>query len=258
VSLSRKKVVVTRARDQAREFGSLLDDAGAEVIYLPTIEIRNPESWKPLDEALKRLESGDYEWILIASRNAAVRVIARMRALTSGVPGAVRARVGAVGAKTRSALEEAGIDVDLTPETFTGDAMAKAVGPGDGRILLPRVVGGPREIVNALEALGWTVDEVPAYENAVPYFKGANYDRVKAGDFDVVTFLSPSSATNFVKLLGPPDNLWLAPGSDTNKLVACIGPKTGTRLSELGFRIDITPDEHTAKSLVQALADFFP
>jgi uroporphyrinogen III methyltransferase/synthase len=255
VSLSGKKVVVTRARDQAREFGSLLEDAGAEAIYLPTIEIRNPGSWKPLDEALKRLESSDYEWMLIASRNAAVRVVSRMRELESGVPGAVKARVGAVGAKTRSALEEAGIEVDLTPDSFTGEEMARTVGRGKGKILLPRVVGGPREIVNALESVGWTVDEVPAYENAVPYYKGANYDRVKAGDFDVVTFLSPSSATNFVKLLGPPDKLGLAPNSDSGKLVGCIGPKTGDRLRDLGFRLDVVPDEHTAKHLFDALVD---
>jgi uroporphyrinogen III methyltransferase / synthase len=255
VSLSGKKVVVTRARNQAGQLGSLLEGAGAEAIYLPTIEIRNPSSWGPLDEALKRLEAGEYEWILFASRNAVVRVVSRLRALPSEVPDAIGARVGAVGAKTRAALEEAGINVDLTPDAFTGDAVAEALGAGEGRILLPRVVGGPREIVNALEGLGWNVDEVPAYENAVPGFKGANYDRVKAGDFDVVTFLSPSSVTNFVKLVGPPDKLGLATDSGSEKLVGCIGLKTGGRLSELGFRIDVVPDEHTVEKLVEALSE---
>jgi uroporphyrinogen-III synthase len=81
VSLAGKRVVVTRARGQAIALGSLLEDAGAEVIYLPTIEIRNPKSWDPLDAALKRLEGGEYEWLLLASANAVVRVVSRMRAL---------------------------------------------------------------------------------------------------------------------------------------------------------------------------------
>jgi uroporphyrinogen III methyltransferase/synthase len=251
VSLAGKRVVVTRARNQAADLGRLLEKAGAEVVYLPTIEIRNPRSWEPLDAALKRLEGGQYEWVLLASSNAAVRVIARARALPAGVPGAVKARVGAVGAKTRAALEDAGIEVDLVPESFTGEDMARSIGSGGGRVLLPRVAGGPKEIVQELESLGWSVDEVPTYENAVPYAKGANYDRVKAGDFDIVTFLSPSSATNFVKLLGPPEKLGLGQGGD--KVVACIGSKTGTRLRELGFKTDLVPDEHTADALVEAL-----
>jgi uroporphyrinogen III methyltransferase / synthase len=255
VTLEGKRVVVTRARNQATELGSLLERAGADVIYLPTIEIRNPDSWEPLDEALKRLDGGEYEWMLLASRNAATRVIARIRNIRSDVSDVVKARVAAVGLKTRTTLEEGGIEVDLIPSSFTGEEMARELGEGDGHILLPRVVGGPREIVDALEILGWSVDEVPAYINAVPYFKGVSYDKVKAGDFDVVTFLSPSSATNFVKLLGPPDNVGLTPGSGEGKLVACIGPKTGTRLNELGFRIDVTPEEHSAESLVETLAD---
>lgn len=255
MSLDDKKVVVTRARDQAADLADLLEDAGAEVIYLPTIQIRNPRSWEPLDSALERLAAGEYEWMLLASRNAAMRVIARLRGKEPGIPDGVKAGVGAVGRKTRTALEDAGIEVDLVPRTFTGEALADALGPGKGKVLLPRVAGGPREIVEALEARGWEVDEVEAYINAVPYFKGAEYDKVKARDFDIVTFLSPSSATNFVKLLGGPSDLGLAPDSDGARQVACIGPKTEKRLRELDFRVDIVPNEHTAEALVKALDD---
>jgi uroporphyrinogen-III synthase len=249
VTLSGKRVVVTRAHSQAEQFGRHLERAGAEVLYLPTIEIRDPDSWDELDSALKRLVAGEYQWMLLASRNAVVRVAARLR----GISGNMTAKVAAVGTKTKSALHEAGIDVHLVPETFTGDAMAEGLGEGTGKILFPRVGGGPRDIIQSLEARGWSVDEVTAYINAAPRAQGANHKQVRAGEFDVVTFLSPSSVTNFVKLVGTPDELGLAEGSPSNKVVGCIGPKTSQRLRELNFRIDVSPDEHTSASLVEAL-----
>jgi len=253
VSLAGKRVVVTRARSQAEQFGRQLHRAGADVLYLPTIDIRDPGDWEPLDSALRDLVAGEYEWLLLASRNAAVRVIARLR----GIPGEIKAKVGAVGAKTSSALEEAGMNVDLVPETFTGEALVEQLGRGDGRILFPRVAGGPKDAIDALQDAGWSVDEIIAYINAVPNARGVNHERVRAGDFDVVTFLSPSSVTNFVKLVGPPEKLGLGTTSSSDKVVACIGPKTAQRLRELDFRIDVEPDQHTSADLVEALVTFF-
>ena len=71
MNLAGKRVVVTRARDQAASLGALLEEAGAQVIYLPTIEIKDPPSWDPLDSSLERLRRGEYEWVLFASANAA-------------------------------------------------------------------------------------------------------------------------------------------------------------------------------------------
>lgn len=254
MSLTGKRVVVTRARDQAEALGALLLQSGAEVVYLPTIEIEDPESWDALDSALEGMASGRYDWLLVTSVNSASRLVARVH--ESGVPitQAVTARVGAVGGKTKAILESAGIQVDLVPPAFTGEALAKALGSGNGRVLFPRVADGPREIVSELEALGWVVDEVAAYRNALPAPAGEAFNAVAAGAFDAITFLSPSSVTNLVELVGPPHALGVAPESPNPKMVGCIGPRTAERLRSLGFRIDAIPARSSAEDLVSALA----
>jgi len=69
-------VVVTRARAQAGALARLLEDAGAEVLAFPTIEIANPESFEALDEAIRNLEV--YDWLVLTSANAVERFFARL------------------------------------------------------------------------------------------------------------------------------------------------------------------------------------
>jgi uroporphyrinogen III methyltransferase/synthase len=60
-------VVVTRARDQARDLVAKLEALGAEVIEFPTIEIRPADDYRQLDAALTDLRS--YDWLIFTSAN---------------------------------------------------------------------------------------------------------------------------------------------------------------------------------------------
>src|SRR5205085_9836175 len=51
--LAGRTIVITRARAQAAEFAALLEGYGARVVACPTIEIVEPETYAPLDEALE-------------------------------------------------------------------------------------------------------------------------------------------------------------------------------------------------------------
>src|SRR3712207_6861390 len=59
-TLFRSRVVVTRARAQAGELSRELEALGAEVFEFPTIEIRPPEDFGPLDEAIRALRSEEH------------------------------------------------------------------------------------------------------------------------------------------------------------------------------------------------------
>ena len=62
-----KRIVVTRAREQADALASRLSALGAGVIELPTIEIRPPADSAPLDRAIARLDT--YDWLIFTSAN---------------------------------------------------------------------------------------------------------------------------------------------------------------------------------------------
>ena len=62
-----KRVVVTRAREQASDFRILLEKKGAHCLEFPTIEVVEPDSWTYVDRAIGRLE--DYDWVIFTSVN---------------------------------------------------------------------------------------------------------------------------------------------------------------------------------------------
>lgn len=97
------------------------------------------------------------------------------------------------------------------PERSLGTALAEALGAGPGRVLLPRAEGAPREMVERLREQGWEPDEVEAYRNVRVLGQSAEAERVRAGEFDVLTFASGSAARAFVELIAPPDALALSP-----------------------------------------------
>lgn len=235
------RVVVTSPSVAGAEITALLIERGAVVVPLPVFEIIGPSSWEPFEAALDRL--GDFTWLLFTSRNAVAGFASRAggRTLPTGL------KVGAVGSSTAADAEASGLRVDLVPKSFTGAALAEALGDPDGAVLVVRVEDGPPETPAALRAQGWAVEEVPVYRN-VPLDPGAEAAAVvRAGDFDVVTLMSPSAALGFARVLGgtpPPE-----------AVVACIGPMTARGAEAAGLRVDVVAPRHTAEGLVAALVD---
>ncbi len=72
-----QSVLVTRPAQQAADLGDLLEDAGAEVLLQPAIEIREPADWAPVDAALSRLEQ--FDWLVFSSVNGVNAVLRRLR-----------------------------------------------------------------------------------------------------------------------------------------------------------------------------------
>ena len=254
--LDGKRVVVTRPKEQSGELSSLLSRLGADVIHLPVIEIADPPSWDEIDWSIKKLVEGYYAWVIFSSTNAVDKFFERLYVASKDARTFGRARVAAVGPTTAEHLRTRGIRADLVPETHTGEALAEAMGRGSGRVLGPRVAGAPRSLVERLSSHGWNVEAVVAYVNLPASERSAAGDDVRSGAFDAVTFASGSAVRGFVGMVGAPDDLELA-GDEATKLVACIGPSTAEAARELGFRVDVIPDEHTSKGMALALADAF-
>ena len=215
------------------------------VVDLPTIEITAPESWKPLDEALSRLE--DFDWVAFNSANAVEAFMAR--------PGAPHAdalpQVAAVGEATSAALERHGRRADLLPRRSEALAVAEELGSGSGqRILIPRAADVPPTMSEALRDAGWEVVEVPAYRTITASPDEVMKARVRDGSFDAVTFTSGSTVRGFVELVGLLDGL--TPGG-SGPVVACIGPRTAAVARDAGLRVDVVAGEQSARGLVDAL-----
>lgn len=253
--LAGRRIVITRAREQACRFRQLLEEAGSEVLEIPTIRIEPPESWDPLDAAIARLET--FQWVAFTSVNGVEGFRERLSARGADAAVLRRLRVAAIGPATAAALTECGVSPEAVPEEYRAEGLVERlrglIRPGE-RVLLPRAAETRDVLVKELERLGARVTEVPAYRT-VAATEGAAALRgaLAAGVVDAVTFTSSSTVRHFVAMVRPQDAMALLRGV----AVACIGPVTSDTAAEFGLRIAIMPSEYTIPALAHAIIEYF-
>jgi uroporphyrinogen-III synthase len=73
--LAGRRVLVTRAAQQAGKLSEGLRALGAEPVEVPVLEIQPPASYDPLDQALNHLFS--YDWLILTSANTVRAIVER-------------------------------------------------------------------------------------------------------------------------------------------------------------------------------------
>jgi uroporphyrinogen-III synthase len=243
-----KRIVVTRAREQARPFAAGLEAEGATPVLFPTLRFAPMPDPAPLDDVLARLAA--YDLLVFTSANGVRFFMERVEALGVRVPPELR--IAAVGPATAAALERRGLRAGCVPGVFTAERLAEALGDVAGRaVLLPQAEIARKTLADALADAGARVD-APAVYRTLPADPTPSERAALDAGAHVVTFASPSSARNFVALLGDRARLLTE-----TALVACIGPVTAAAADELGLRPGLVPETHTTDGLVSALIEHF-
>ncbi len=252
--LSGKRILITRARDQAAVFSSSLRDLGAEVIELPTIEIVAPASWKGLDRAIDQITS--YDWLIFTSANGVNFFWQRWRERNRDrLPPSLR--ICAIGPVTAYQLLEKGIKVHTTPKEFVAEAILKEFEKSmlkGKRVLLARAKEARDILPQGLRKMGAQVDVVETYRTVKP--KGGS-KRLKQllmkENVDAITFTSSSTVNHFAELLKKEDFQNLLKGIT----IACIGPITARTAKNWKMRVQVQPKEYTIPALTQAIVQYF-
>ena len=238
MELTGKTIVITRAAAQSAELRAQLENLGARVIECPTIQIVKPKTWKPVDEAIRQLDT--YRWVLFTSANAVEQFMERMRGKRCTVPIAV------VGSATAAKLAGWDLKPSLVPSEFRAEGLLEAfpdkmVGV---RILFPRAEVARELLPEELRRRGATVDIVTVYRT-VKAEHGGIREILEGETVDCIVFTSPSAI---------PDDLAPLPG---NIAVAVIGPVTREAAQILGLLPIIVPLQSTIPDLVEAIRIYF-
>jgi len=249
--LSGWRILTTRASKQSDGLAGPLREMGAEVVEIPTIEIKPPKSYKALDTALRRI--GDYDWLILTSVNGVEALFARLRKLRIQPAKLKHLQVAAIGPATQREIEKQDLTVAVTPAQYIAEAVVEALtGKMEGkRVLLVRAKVARDVLPNELKKAGAKVDVAEAYETHVPVAAKAKLNRLFSSESsrpDIVTFTSSSTATNFLALLEKDHyhglrEIWLA----------SIGPVTSETLRQAGFRPNIEALEYTMEGLTLAI-----
>jgi uroporphyrinogen III methyltransferase/synthase len=259
--LAGRTIVITRARAQAQEFAAELERYGARVVECPVIEIVEPESYGPLDEAIDNLYG--YDWLIFTSVNGVDHFLRRFQALGHDVSELDELKVCAIGTATADRLRDWFIHVDVIPDQFKAEGIFAALASYAGgrenlrgsNFLIPRAAVARDYLPRALEEAGARVDVVAAYRTVRPQTtsRAALEALLVGGGVDCVTFTSSSTVVNFAQLFDTTD---LGPLLD-GVTIACIGDITASAAAEYGLRVDIQPAEYTTRALARAIADYY-
>lgn len=239
-----RRVVVTRAAEQADALADILRGRGALPVVVPLVEIV-PRPGEVA--ALAALRPADFDWLVVTSPNAA-RALADVHPTLAipadaGTNAAVDRRplVAAVGTATAEALAAARWQVALVPARQRAAALVEALPAGPGRVLVVQGAQAATVLADGLAAKGWTVTVVHPYDSVARQPSAAERADVLAAD--AVVFASGSTARAWVAAFGP-----LAP-----PVVVAIGPQTAAATERAGLKVSSTAADHSLVGLVVAL-----
>ena len=249
--LAGTRILVGRARHQANSLSAGLRNLGASVVEIPFIEIHKPQSFQPLDDALRNLKS--YDWLILTSVNGVEAMWERRRKLRLSRKHFEHLQIAAIGPATKRALLKSGLKVKMVPEEYVAESVIKGLRDkvNGKRVLLVRAKVARDVIPQELRAAGADVDVVEAYETVVPKKSG---ERLRALMKDasrrphLITFTSSSTARNFAELMGDAKARSLK-----NVEFASIGPVTSGTLRELQLPVAIEAREFTMGGLIRAI-----
>ena len=243
--LTGRRIVVTRAATQAGAVVEQLRQLGAEPILLALIEIVEPtDGGADLRSAMAHL--ADYDWIVVASPNAARQIRSAVNAVAETRD---RPLIAAVGRSTADAL---GCEVNLIPTRQFAAGLVEEFPVGSGRVLVVQPEnagvspGGESLLVEGLSGKGWSVHAVAGYRTKA--VTPPDSQRQHALAADAVIFASGSAVKSW----------FTAFGTMTPAVTVAIGPATAQEMSKLGLKISSVATDYSVQGLITALMAQLP
>jgi uroporphyrinogen III methyltransferase/synthase len=250
-----KKILVTRAREQASDLSERVRDLGGIPIEFPTIEVIPPESWADADHCAAQMAV--YDWVIFTSANGVKFFLERIFALGHDIRDLKGPRICAIGPKTAEALDALKVKVDLVPSEYRAESIFEGLKKEDlkgKRLLIPRARLARDVLPQELRKTGASVDVVEVYQTIRPAGNAEEVKRLlRNKSISAITFTSSSTVSNFADLVGINEVRDLMGGV----AIASIGPITAERARTLGIKTTIMPEEFTIPALVEALAEYF-
>ncbi len=237
------RVLVPRGGKWGDSVAADLRTYGAVPVIAPMINFASAANARQLSDALKRLEHGTFDWLVITSATTVDVLISQQVTIPTTT------RIAAVGETTGAALTLAGYQVDFVPErdnSARGLVKEWPVSEIVGRVLIPQSDIAEPTLVAGLATLGLEVEYVSAYRTVgVPVSEHVAAD-VASGRIRAVLVTSGSVARQVQAQLAP---------LPEDTVVAAIGPRTAFDARSAGLTVHVIAEFRSASSLVEGLVE---
>jgi uroporphyrinogen III methyltransferase/synthase len=245
-----KTILVTRPRHQAGDFVRRLEELGAVVSVLPTVEVLALDDWSAVDRALTGL--GGYHWLVFTSANGVHALLRRLRAVGRDLRALGPVRLAAIGPATAEALRGYHLEPDLVPPEYNSEGLAAALRQRvvGQRVLLARADRGLdllREQVSAVAE----VEQIAVYRQVDATLEpGPALAQLHNGEIDYVTLTSSNIARALLEALDTETRERIKGGRPG---LVTISPRTSAVVRALGLPVAAEAQTYTTEGIVAAL-----
>ncbi|HBC73298.1 MAG: uroporphyrinogen-III C-methyltransferase [Candidatus Wallbacteria bacterium GWC2_49_35] len=257
--LSGRKIIVTRAREQASELSAQLERLGAMVYETPMIRLVPPDDgYESLKTAMAEISR--YQMIVFTSVNGVSRFFERAAEFGHDIRILSGLSIAAIGEKTADALRARYLNVDIVPGEYKAENLAeKIIETHKSKkldILVARAQNARDTLVEALREAGHRVSVAHVYKTV--HDAAGPFDikeMLASGEIDVLTFASSSTVDNFMIAAGA--------GAVTDAVrnnglkIAAIGPITASTCAKYGVEAAIKPAQYTIDALAGEIAAYY-
>jgi uroporphyrinogen-III synthase len=245
LALEGRRIVVTRAREQAEGLVDLLHALGATVIVVPliaTVPTAPPDEIARVAAEIRA--AAEPRWVAFTSATAVRLVLG-----AAGADALAGIQVAAVGPATAGALAEAGVAADLIAADADASGLAAALaarGVAGALVWFPSAEGASGTLAASLGAGGSTVVVQPVYRTVMPEAATGRLRAALRDGVDAITLTSGSTARHLATALGS-DPL------PAGVLIVCIGAQTAAAARDAGLPVHAIAAEPSATGLAAAL-----
>lgn len=253
--LAGKRILITRAKEQAQDFAQQIKALGGIPIVIPLLSIQSPRDLAPVKRAIRRLDT--FNWLVLTSQNGVHRFFQFVKQENGSIQRIGHLKIAVVGEKTLQTLQSYGVSADVVPrDEFTAEALLDCLLPqlekGD-RLLLARGNLARTILPDRLRNNGMEVVDIAIYET-VTNRDGQHELRHLLAEkrLDAVAFTSSSTAKHFIHFVEDLD--WKR---NDHLCLAAIGPITANTMTDLGIAPTVVAEKNTTEGLIEAIARYF-
>ncbi len=247
--LSNFGVLVTRSHEQSADVARELENLGAQAYVQPVVDVRPPENFSSLDQAIAELATKRIAGITFSSVNGVEGFFGRLFHQQHDARILADVRIAAVGPATAASLTHWGVRADIVPSAggFSAAGLIEELADsvrGEQWIVTTTNRSG-QELQHGLKERGAQVREALAYETC----------RVTQLRPEVAEALAQQRiqfATITSRQIAEATHTLLADFCQQVQPVS-LGSKISERLSELGWPAIIQAESHTMPAMIAAL-----
>lgn len=251
--LKGKRILITRAKEQAKVFASKIEKAGGVAITTPLLQFKASEPGQEcIKEKLQKLST--YDCIVFTSGNGVTFFKYFLDHWSIPVSALENVKIASVGRKTSKQLKEIGLLVSIIPEEFVAERLVKAISSNikvGSKVLVVHGNLSRPILVETLKYKGFDVTDLVVYETLHNLQEQEKLtELILNNQLDFITFTSSSTVDSFMKVLDTSELTHRL----TKTTFICIGPITYNTLKEYGYEA-LVPKTYTTDDMLKSMVE---